>query len=269
MSYQSLLEVLLPLVERAGESILNLYDGGYTVKKKPDQSLVTEADLRADQIIRDELKVFGYPILSEESEDDLMRLAADRVWIVDSLDGTRGFVEKTDEFSVMVGLAEKGRPVLGVVYLPIQKRLYHAISGRGAFVLSGGASPRSLQVSSVGALQQARVLVSRFHMRSEVRQLVDALGAQTVLPCGSIGVKMARIAEGEADLYFNPTDQMGQWDLCAPQIIVEEAGGRVTGLRGETLVFNDRSSKNPYGVMVSNGRLHEKVISLLSSFPAL
>lgn len=265
MEYDLLINEVAPVVKEAGQAILGLYHTEYKVEEKHDKSPVTEADLLSDKIIEEGLEKYAYPILSEESEDDLRRLESDRVWIVDSLDGTKDFLQKTDEFAVMVGLAEKGIPVLGFVYLPTEDKLYYASKGQGAYLVVGEGEPVKLKVSEQGDVKEAVLVVSRNHMRPEIKEAADKLRVGKFLQVGSNGVKMGLVAEGKADLYFNPTDRMGQWDVCAPHIIVEEAGGKVSGVHGETLAYNDENVKNPYGIVATNAILHNHVISVFLS----
>lgn len=262
MQISSILKKAIPVVRMAGEAILDLYHKEYKVFEKDDKSPVTEADLLSDKIIAEGLRPIGYPILSEESEDDLKRMESDWVWVVDSLDGTNGFLNKTDEFAVMVGLAHKGESVFGMVYLPVQDKFYYAAKCEGAYMIVGDAEPVRLQVSSQDDIHKASLVVSRSHLSQEIKDAAERLEVGVYTQCGSNGVKMGLVAEGKADLNFNPTDRMGQWDLCGPQIIVEEAGGKVSGIHGEDLRYNGENEKNPYGIVATNGILHHKVLSV-------
>lgn len=261
MQTDSLLREIIPLIKRAGQFVLELYYTDYIIEIKHDQSPVTEADIGSDRIIKRGLQTFGYPILSEESADDPSRLRSDRVWIVDSLDGTNGYISKTGEFAVMIGLAEKGEAILGLVYLPADDKLYYASKGEGAYMVVGDREPTRLGVSSQADIHEATLVVSRSHLSESITMASEKLAVRDLRQHGSNGVKMGLVAEGKADLYFNPTDQMGQWDLCAPQIIVEEAGGQVSGIHGERLQYNLKNSKNPYGIVASNGKLHSSVLN--------
>jgi len=255
---------LIKIIKKAGQAIIELYGQDYEVYEKEDKSLATEADLIADKIILEGLSEFGYPILSEESVDDLVRLKSDRVWIVDSLDGTRDFLDKTGEFAIMIGLAEQGRAVMGFVYLPTEDKLYFAEKGQGAFVQVGDSEPVQIHVSDQSDIRKAKLIVSRSHLTPEIENAAKSMQVGHFIKCGSNGVKMGLVAEGKADLFFNPTDRFGQWDCCAPQIIVEEAGGKVTGIRGEEIEYNHKGSKNPYGLIASNGILHNQVINVFN-----
>jgi len=255
-------EQVIQVIKKAGKAILDLYHSDYAVYKKDDKSPVTEADILADKIIADGLASYGYPILSEESADDLTRLTAERVWIVDSLDGTQDFLDKTDEFCVMIGLSEKGKAIAGWVYMPATDKLYYAKKGEGAYLQMGSSAPVQIHVSRQSDIHRAKLVVSRNHLSRPIEEAAKKLGVGEMVLCGSNGVKMGLVAEGKADLFFNPTDKFGQWDCCAPQIIVEEAGGRVSGIHGEALVYNGKEQKNPFGVIASNAILHGQVIGV-------
>jgi len=189
-------------------------------------------------------------------------MKSDKVWIVDSLDGTQDFLDKTDQFCIMIGLAEKGKAVLGLVYIPTQDKLLYAEKGRGAYMQIGNGKPEKIHVSYQSDIKKARLVVSRSHISHIIENAAIKLEVGEMVKCGSNGVKMSLIAEGKADVFFNPTDKFGQWDCCAPQIIVEEAGGKVTGVHGEEILYNGENVKNPFGLMVSNGILHTRVIAV-------
>ena len=112
-------------ITEAGEKIREVYDTDFEVIKKDDNSPITKADLESNKILRSALEKTGIPILSEEDEDDKSRLESEKVWIIDPLDGTQDFVNRTGEFTVLVGLVENQIPVMGLVYLPTQKILYY------------------------------------------------------------------------------------------------------------------------------------------------
>ena len=118
------LDSLMDAITEAGEKIREVYDTDFEVIKKDDNSPITKADLESNKILRSALEKTGIPILSEEDEDDKSRLESEKVWIIDPLDGTQDFVNRTGEFTVLVGLVDNQIPVMGLVYLPTQKLLY-------------------------------------------------------------------------------------------------------------------------------------------------
>ena len=120
-------------VEKAAEKIIEVYETDFSTEKKDDDSPVTQADIESNKILKQVLGETGITILSEEDMDDKKRLLEDKIWIVDPLDGTQDFVNRTDEFSILVGLVENHIPVMGLVYLPIKKILYIAEKDMGAY----------------------------------------------------------------------------------------------------------------------------------------
>ena len=117
------LDTIIDALIQAGEKIREIYDTDFEVNKKDDNSPITKADLESNKILRCVLEKTGIPILSEEDVDDKSRLVSEKVWIVDPLDGTQDFVNRTGEFTILVGLVENHVPVMGLVYLPIKKIL--------------------------------------------------------------------------------------------------------------------------------------------------
>ena len=110
-------------IEKAGEKILEVYETDFSTEKKDDDSPITEADIESNKILKEVLGETGITILSEEDVDDKKRLTEEKVWIIDPLDGTTDFVNRTGEFTIMVGLVEKQKSILGLIYWPIKKKM--------------------------------------------------------------------------------------------------------------------------------------------------
>lgn len=257
-----ILSNVITVVKNAGEAVMDLYRGEFRTNIKNDQTLVTDADIQADNIIRSGLSRYGWPVLSEESADNTLRLGAEYVWIVDPLDGTNSFVEGTDEFSVMVGLAQHGKPILAVVYQPPTDKLYFAMRGKGTFLRIGATETR-LRASNIASFKDAGLIASRHHFSSDVEAFARALGISKIKRIGSNGIKIGLIAEGVSELFFNSTNKLGEWDTCAPHLILEEAGGSVTGVGGEELIYNKTIPYNSYGILAANGVLHNEALKEL------
>jgi 3'(2'), 5'-bisphosphate nucleotidase len=246
------LETATDLARRAGAAILGFY--GTTVSEaKAGGSPVTAADHAANRIIVDGLRA-AFPqdgILSEESADSPDRLDRHRVWIVDPLDGTKEFLARNGEFSVMIGLAVDGEAVLGVVYLPDGDVMFGATNGEGAWVEREGRR-RNLRIPSE-ATDPPRLVGSRSHSEPLLDELVEILGITDVVPCGSVGVKCSRIAEGQRDLYVHPVPYLKEWDTCAPEVIAREAGAAVSDCLGRPLRYNKPDPVQPHGILVEAG----------------
>lgn len=239
--------------KKAGEEVLKIYNTDFKVEYKGKEPL-TQADLISQKVIFSYLEKYDYGIISEENKDDLSRMEKDRVWIIDSLDGTSDFVSRTGEFSIMIGLAYKGEPVLGVVYSPTDDKLYYAEKGKGAYL-----GDERLRVSDISSISEARFLFSRHHFSDELKQFAEKNNIQ-VIHKGSMGLKICLIAEGKAEATINLSDKTCQWDTCAPEIILMEAGGEITDLQAKRFMYNRKQLNNPNGVIASNGRIHEQII---------
>ena len=260
---ESVVSSVLDLVKKAGRCALEIYQSSFTVEYKDDDSPITEADIAVNKILVDGLEQYGWSILSEELADSKERLGVSRVWIIDPVDGTKGFIDKKGDFSIMVGLAERGKPILGIVYQPTDDKLYYAQKGEGSYLVAGTQKKR-LKVSDISNVSDSRLVISRSHFSKEMKEQVEAIKPKKVVHIGSTGLKAALIAEGKADFFFSPTPYMGQWDLCAPHIILEEAGGKMTGVRGQELIYNQEDVKNPYGVLATNSKLHDQLLRAFS-----
>jgi 3'(2'), 5'-bisphosphate nucleotidase len=242
------LEAARALARAAGAAAMRHY-GAVTAHAKAGGSPVTAADHAANAVIVAGLRARfpGDAILSEESADTAERLGARRVWIVDPLDGTKEFLAGNGEFSVMIGLAVDGEPVVGAVYRPDGDVLFSAARDRGAWVeRHGERRPLRRGPADLAAL---RLVGSRSHPDPRVVELQAALGIAAVRPCGSVGLKCALIAEGESDLYVHPVPYLKEWDTCAPEILLREAGGEVVDCRGERLRYNKPDPTQPHGLV--------------------
>jgi len=259
------IEDIKEIARRAGEKILEYYDVDYKIDyKTPDKSSpLTIADLEANKIILDDLKRYGLPVLSEESADEKSRLDSEYVWIVDPLDGTSDFIGKTDEFCVMIGLARNKKPVLGVVYEPSADHLYFAEVGQGAFREVGGRKEK-LRVSGEKDFGKMKILVSRSHLMEREVKLIEKLKLKKKT-CGSAGLKLCKVASGEGDLYLNTSDRTSEWDTCAGNVILTEAGGKMMDTRGAELTYNNSGSRHWKGFLASNGIYHRELINSLKN----
>lgn len=259
----------LRLAREAGAAILGYYDEPVRVEKKigVDQKSepVTVADHVANELIVEGLRR-EFPddgILAEESVDTARRLTKQRVWMIDPLDGTNGFIARDGDFAVQIGLTVGGEPVLGVVYQPVPDLLYRATIGGGAWVERSGFSDERLKVSDRTDLSRMRLAASRSHRSPRMDAVVRALNVTEEVRRGSVGVKIGLIVEKQCDLYVHLSPRTKQWDTCAPQMILTEAGGRCSDLFGGPLLYNTPDVQNQNGLVVSNGVAHDRIIELL------
>ena len=253
-------EEIYHAIKEAGRVILDVYATDFDVAMKGEDEPVTKADIDANKVITEALWHYGYPIMSEEGMDDQARFDSGYVWIVDPLDGTGDFVRKTGEFCSMVALLKDNEPIFCVIYLPTNDTLYYAHKGEGAYVRTADGN-KKLKVSDVHAVEHATAVVSRTHTDEALRGLVGTIQPKDSIPVGSNGVKAAMVAEGAVEFFINGTHKMGEWDIAAPQLLVEEAGGRVTGAFGEELTYNKKDPHAEFGIFASNGLLHDAILS--------
>ncbi len=255
------IEKLVKIVQGAGAVALEYYSKDVKVELKEDNSPVTEADIAVHKYLSLKLKETDIPILSEEgSHDDFAD--KDLLWIIDPIDGTKDFIQHTDDFAVMVAIVKNGLPVMSVVYAPAHDKLYYAEKGKGAYVLKGGKKTK-LAVSKVSSSSEASVMVSRNHIDDVVGIIGQKLGISNLIKAGSIGVKLGIIAEGNAEIYANSYSSLGWWDVASPQLILEEAGGKVTGMDESEIRYTGNDFHVLQGVLATNGMLHKKVLEVL------
>jgi 3'(2'), 5'-bisphosphate nucleotidase len=254
-------------IAREAATIVNtFYIGSSEVRYKTDDEPVTEADRSANQHLLTRIQMH-YPddgILSEESKDDLVRLKKERVWIIDPLDGTKEFIARNGEFSIMIGLAINGRPALGVVMQPATGLLYGGAAGYGAYLLEDEERV-SLEVSGVAQVNRMVLVSSRSHRQQIVDRMRKVMKINTERTSGSVGLKVGLITRRLADLYVHPSPGCKEWDLCAPHAILDAAGGVMTDCWGNALRYNKRDVRAHNGLVASNGLCHEEIVEQVAS----
>jgi 3'(2'), 5'-bisphosphate nucleotidase len=269
--HENELDAAIALARKAGAAILKHYALEIISENKigvDDRSEpVTEADREASRIIVHGLSE-AFPndaILSEEEVDEAEgRLASTRVWIIDPIDGTFGFIRKDGDFAVQIGLAEDGEAVVGVVYLPAHQTLYYASKGNGAFVVKNDGESERLNVSTKTDFDEMNIAVSRDHRSPKMSRIIKELGLKQEIGRGSVGVKIGMIAEQVCDLYIHLSHRTKFWDTCAPQVILEEAGGRITDLFGSEFRYDLDNVLNLNGILASNGAVHDVTLARLT-----
>ncbi|HEY8224816.1 MAG TPA: 3'(2'),5'-bisphosphate nucleotidase CysQ [Pyrinomonadaceae bacterium] len=267
--YEQELHVAVDLAREAGAAILALYKGPIDVEQKSyadDYEPVTEADRVANRIIVERLasEFPGDGILAEESVDTERRLEKRRVWMVDPLDGTTGFIQGNGDFAVQIGLVENGECVVGVVYQPLSGLMYRAVRGAGSWVERPNLPIELAIVSDHTDLMKMRLAASRSHRSPRMNQVVTSLGFREEVQRGSVGIKVGLIVEQECDVYIHLSPRTKQWDTCAPQLILTEAGGQLTDLFGQSLCYNVPDIQNRNGLVATNGVSHKHIIESLA-----
>jgi myo-inositol-1(or 4)-monophosphatase len=226
--------VLLLAMREAGAAIIRLQRSGFSIEKKANQDIVTQADVLANEIIKSRL-MMAFPEdgwLSEENHDDMNRLSQRRVWIIDPIDGTKEFAAGVPEYAISVALVANGVPILASVYNPATDELYHASKDRGAW---GGKS--RLHCANSTSARDILLLASRSeHARGEWGRFEKVYRVQQM---GSIAYKLALVAAGRAHGTFS-LGPKNEWDIAAGVLLVTEAGGIVTDKNRQEIQFNRR-----------------------------
>lgn len=251
MDYNVFLPDVLRIADVASEKVLSIYSTDFKVNYKEDKSPITAADVASHRIIMEGLRNLSHdiPVLSEEGADISWedRRHWRRFWLVDPIDGTKDFTNRTGEFTVNIALIEEGEPVLGVVTAPALKEAYWGIKGEGAHKRDRDGKVHRIRV--VEPPQVKRIVASKNHLNEETRAFIDKVGEHELVQAGS-SLKFCRIAEGCADLYprLGPTCE---WDTGAAHAVLLSAGGTVNTLEGEPLRYGKEDVLNPYFIASS------------------
>ena len=249
------LEVSLNAVKAASKVIMEVYTSNdLGVEIKSDNSPVTKADKAADNIIRGLLSSAfpSYGLLTEESIDDKSRLNKDYVFIVDPIDGTKEYVAHSDEFTVNIGLSYKHEPVLGVIMIPVTGEIFYAVKGEGAFYLKD-ENAKPIRIHCNDKTKDLTTLVSRFHSNQTEQDMIkkhsDVIKHQRIV---GATIKGCVIAKGEAEMSYRFSSNTKEWDTCAMQAIVEEAGGLILKFDGTPIRYNREDVYNRDGYVIVN-----------------
>lgn len=268
MSRADDLETMLAAAREAQAIVARVYATDFAVEYKGPRDPVTTADREANALLCERLgrRFPGVPIVAEESDERTFAgwRGAERCLFVDPLDGTAEFVSRNGEFAIMIGLAEAGRAVAGVVLAPAMGVAWIGALDVGAFELRETGERTPIRVSDTAELGRARVVVSRSHRGKRLDAVLDAIAPAEIVPLGSAGLKAVRVATGGADLYVQPGRAGKRWDACAPEAIVVAAGGRFTDAVGEPIDYAGGELENATGMLVTNGRLHEAAVAVIA-----
>lgn len=253
--YERELEIALNAVNSVRELILDVYySGDLGVEIKDDNSPVTKADKASDKKIREILgKEFpSYAFLTEESIDDKKRLENDYVWIVDPVDGTKEFVDHDDEFTVNIGLSYKHKVVLGVILIPVTGEIYYGVEGLGSFYKKDKNS-KPVKIHCNNKTKDITILVSKYHTNDLEKAMIER-HKDVIKNIVSLGatIKGCKIAQGEAEMSCRYTSNTKEWDTCAMQAIVEQAGGFVLKFDGTPICYNREDVYNRDGYIICN-----------------
>lgn len=249
------------LALEAGKILMKHYNTDYDIESKGADGPVTIADKEANDFLVNAIRK-NFPhdgVVAEESPDQSEALAKRRCWFIDPMDGTKEFIKKNGEFSVMIGLAVEGTAKVGVVYQPAKDKLYEAAEGLGATLRVDGVA-KPLSVSKKTDSRDMTMVISRSHRSPHLDTLIDRIGIAGELIQGSVGLKCGRIAEREADFYVHITDKSSRWDSCAPEAIIRAAGGVFTDLSGADFDYTVADMQNHHGIFACNASAYDAIL---------
>lgn len=276
------LDFALGLAREASQEILCLAGGQLRVHYKNGNEEVTNIDMAIDKFLCEELgkRFSDDAILSEESTDKGYRLTKQRVWVVDPLDGTEEFInymaEKAEEnplllrhkyFGVHIGLSIQGIAMLGIVSFPALSTIYFAYKGGGAYCTERAgtiANKTRIAVSNLASLKDSRVVLHSPQRLAAVA-LAERCGFGEICYLPSAGSRICSVAAGLYDCVLSANGGSKEWDFCAPGIILEEAGGKITNMQGNYISYNKKDVRQKAGYIGTNKKIHPLLLSKLNS----
>ena len=263
MNYERELREALATAAAAGRFARTEYDTFTPIPDAP-ANISTHVDRGCQEIILKHLRA-AFPddgIVAEENTPTVTDAptGADRTWVVDPIDGTRGFAMKNGEFSVMVGLTVGGVPVVGVVLEPTRDRVTFAVAGGGCWVRVGDGEPVRCRASDRADVADAVLVESWGKPSRPPKPIIKAIAPAKLLATYSAGIKLAMVARGEADLYVNDYAGFKDWDVCAGHVLIEEAGGMLTEFGGGSIQYGRPEAVPRRGLIASNGKIHAEVV---------
>jgi 3'(2'), 5'-bisphosphate nucleotidase len=268
MAHERELEAALEAARQAGRVVLDAYRQFQAIPDAPID-ISTEADRQAQETILSYLRkrFAGDALCAEEQTPALVGVPSvgPRLWVVDPIDGTRGFARKNGEFSVMIAFVENSQLAVGVVLEPSKGRCTYAARGGGCWRHDEESDPVPCRVSDTKELAKAVMVQSHSRDPKVPSRMAKAVRPAQVVETYSAGIKLALVARGEVDLYVNDYTQFHDWDIAAGHLLVTEAGGTVTGLHGEGLRYGLPEAWQRFGLLGSNGHVHAEALQRLES----
>ena len=245
-------------VKKASDVILKYYNSSYEVQMKGKGNPVTDADIEADDILKEilikETPDFGW--LSEETRDSKLRLDKKMVWVVDPLDGTKEFVEGIPNFVISIGLVENGIPVLGTIYNPVSEELFTAYKGNGV-KLNG----EYYRVSDNIQFSEMSMLNSRSETKAGLWKPYEKY-FEEVKPIGSIAYKLALVSTSKADM-LGSLKPKNEWDICAGHCLINESGGKLLTSQGKEISYNNKDTLITPGLIAGNAIVVDNMVKLI------
>lgn len=259
---------IIPVAQKAGNILLKYYERGnktLSIENKNNDLLdfVTKADKECDVYITEKLRKL-YPsdtIISEESYKPGKYNLGGRVWYIDPLDGTKEFMFEGGRFSVMIGLCIDGIPIFGVIYNPLEEKTFVGEKNMGSYYSVDHTSWKQLHVSRINTIQDSTQIVRKMYdEKRDADNVIEKFQEKNIIRDGSIGLRFGRIASGTAEFTINTNRRASKWDTCAPQIILEEAGGHVTDIFGSQLNYMQPGIRWMSSFIGSNNHFHNDIV---------
>jgi 3'(2'), 5'-bisphosphate nucleotidase len=258
------IDMFIPFLKSLGKDVLEIYGSDFDSVNKLDNTPVTKADILSHNKIVSFLKDnFPDDLIISEEDDSKISDFGPRVWVIDPLDGTKDFIQKTGDFSILISLFENNLPIFGITYLPAKNIFYYAKKGNGAYKLEGD-NLKQISTSEIIGDGSLRIVRSRNHFRESDQKIADSLKNSTFVKCGSAGIKFGLISEGNAEICFYSAPGLGIWDCASSHIILEEAGGCVFDTNGDIPTYDFKNRKMLRGFIGSNNLANKnKIMSII------
>ena len=255
------LNLAVRAAKEVGEIIMEYYKADYEIHDKGYHNPVTTADHAADSLLKEMLTEScpDYGWLSEETVDSPDRLSKERVWVVDPLDGTKEFIEGVPQFVVSIAIVENGEPVVGVLYNPVTKDTFAAAKGEGAFL-----NDKPIHCVTKDSVGDMVILNSRSETRRGLWEpFANTFGELRAI--GSVAYKLGLTAAGKADIFASLRPK-NEWDICAGNCIINEAGGKLIDLNGNIRRYNQEYTIIEPGLIAGETEAVAKVMNVFKDY---
>ena len=249
-----------------------------TVKEGGDGP-VSAADMAVNELLisglKDNINYKEWDILSEEtSKEKTFReidYKKDWCWIIDPLDGTKDFLQGTENYAVHISLAYKKKPKIGIVLIPEKNELWFGILGIGAWCENRDGYKNHFSFSKRTEISKLVLVSSKNHQQPILKNLLSTLSFAETKKIGSVGCKVASILKGEADVYISLSGKTSpkDWDMAAPHALIEAAGGMFTHADGTNLIYQKRNYSQSGCLIASHGKSHKKICQKIMEFFSL
>lgn len=266
---QSLLDQVKHIAIMAGRAINAIYlsNDPLDIKTKQDNSPVTIADLAAHNIIVEGLTELNphIPILSEEDANFHydVRKQWQVYWLVDPLDGTQEFINRSGQFTVNIALIQDSRPILGVIYVPLKNVLYYSAKNLGAYLEDDANNRHELKIKQRESQDRIILVATRKELHENLQEQLSTYG-QVKVTYRSSSLKFCLLAEGNADIYLRKKP-IHEWDIAAGHCILEQAGGTVLDSNWQPLRYNTRPHlRNPPFIALGDSK---QLLPILKTMP--